>query len=123
MKKDLYLWVRRGYWKTPDNLIFKVENWKKQAVKVEKQKTARLHNARAYNYIDNSRALELKTLKKIRFFKEKKVEIVKGLWKIRAYNEKKRVENFLINNISRETLKNNKEIAKKRAIAILSKKL
>lgn len=123
MKKDLYLWVRRGRWKTPDNLIFKVENWKKQAVKVEKQKTARLHNARAYNYADNIRALELKTLEKLKFFKEKKVEIVKGLWKIRAYNEKKRVENFLKNNISRATLKNNKEIAYKRAVAIISEKL
>lgn len=94
-----------------------IQNWKKASycyTRLIKQKTKRENNTRAIDFLELEKLKTLENLEKIRFFNDKKRK---------AKSKKARVNNFLVNNISRKTLKSNKELAYLQAIAILSNKL
>lgn len=132
MKKDVLLDVLQ--YKKRDVLIYKgaspyIENGRKSkycSVSVWKQHTAKKHSARAFDFVENSDIKARQNLENIRFFKTRKYEKTQDgakYKKIRAYNQKKRVNNFLINNVARKTLRENKQIAYLRAVALVSSKL
>lgn len=132
MKKDLLLDILQ--YKKRDVLLYKgasayIENGRKSkycSVSVWKQKTSKIHSARAFDFVENSDIKTRQNLENIRFFKARKYEKTQEgakYKKIRAYNEKKRVNNFLINNVARKTLRQNKQIAYLHAVALVSSKL
>ena len=94
-----------------------IQNWKKTSycyTRLIKQKTKRENNTRAIDFIELEKLKKIENLEKIRFFNDKKRK---------AKSKKARVNNFLVNNLARETIRNNKKLAYLQAIAILSKKL
>ena len=94
-----------------------IQNWKKASycyTRLIKQKTKRENNTRAIDFIELEKIKTLENLEKIRFFNEKKRK---------AKSKKARVNNFLVNNLARKTVKSNKQLAYLQAIAILSNKL
>lgn len=94
-----------------------IQNWKKTSycyTKIIKQKTKKKNSTRPIDFLELEKLKTLENLEKIRFFNDKKRK---------SKSKKARVNNFLVNNISRKTLKSNKNIAYLQAIAILSNKL
>ena len=94
-----------------------IQNWKKTSycfTKIVKQKTKKKNNAKNLNFLELEKLKTLENLEKIRFFNEKKRK---------AKSKKARTYNFLVNNISRKTLKDNKQLAYLYAIAKISNKL
>lgn len=132
MKKDILLDTLQ--YKRRSVLLYKgaslyIENGRKSkycSVSVWKQKTAKKHSACAFDFVANSDIKARENLENIRFFKARKYENTQDgakYKKIKAYNEKKRVNNFLINNVARKTLRENKQIAYLHAVALVSSKL
>ena len=94
-----------------------IQNWKKSDycyTRIVKQKTKRKNNAKNLDFIELEKVKKIENIKKIRFFNE---------CKRNSTTKKTRVNNFLINNISKKTLRENKDIAYLYAIALLSSKL
>ena len=94
-----------------------IQNWKTSEycyTKIIKQKTKNKNNAKNLDFIELEKIKKLENIEKIRFFNN---------YKRKAKSKKTRVNNFLVNNISRKTLKNNKSIAYLHAIAILTSKI
>lgn len=94
-----------------------IQNWVKKDycyTRLITQKTKRKNNAKNLDFVELEQIKKIENIKKIRFFNE---------CKRNSTTKKARVNNFLINNISKKTLKSNKEIAYLRAIALISSKL
>ena len=94
-----------------------IQNWKKSDycyTRIVKQKTKRKNNAKNLDFIELEKIKTLENIEKIRFFTDSKRK---------AKSKKTRVNNFLINNIAKKTIKSNKELAYLHAIALLSSKL
>ena len=94
-----------------------IQNWVKKSycyTRLITQKTKRKNNAKNLDFIELEKIKTLENIEKIRFFNDSKRK---------AKSKKARVNNFLLNNISKKTLKNNKDIAYMRAIALISSKL
>lgn len=94
-----------------------IQNWVKKDycyTRLISQKTKRKNNAKNIDFIELEKIKKIENLNKIRFFNDSKRK---------AKSKKARVNNFLVNNIAKKTLKNNKEIAYLYAIALISSKL
>lgn len=94
-----------------------IQNWIAKNycyTKIVKQKTKRKNNTRPIDFLELEKLKTLENIEKIRFFNDSKRK---------AKSKKARVNNFLVNNISRETLKSNKQLAYLYAIAKISNKL
>ena len=94
-----------------------IQNWKKSVycyTRLVKQKAKRKNNAKNLDFIELEKIKTLENIEKIRFFNDSKRK---------AKSKKARVNNFLVNNRSKKTLKSKKNIAYLHAIALLSSKL
>lgn len=78
------------------------------------QKTKRTNSTKIVDFTQLELIKKIELLEKIKFFNNKKRK---------STSKKTRVNNFLLNNISKKTIKNNKDIAYKKAVALLSSKL
>ena len=94
-----------------------IQNWVKKDycyTRLIRQKTKRKNNAKNLDFIELEKVKKIENIKKIRFFNE---------CKRNSTTKKTRVNNFLINNIGKKTLRENKDIAYLYAIALISSKL
>ncbi len=94
-----------------------IQNWIVKSycyTRLISQKTKRKNNAKNLNFIELENVKKIENIKKIRFFND---------CKRNSTTKKTRVNNFLLNNISKKTLKDNKELAYLHAIALVSSKL